>query len=656
MIRFLQKDNRVVKAMFVVIIAAASVSMVVYLIPGLSGQGAVSADTYAVVYPHWYSRYLSDGETISQERVTQQARQQLQQRNPQYAANPMIVSLFEQQVGQQLVQQQILLAEANKLGIKASDDDVRQYLRTGQAGQVLYPNGKFIGKDQYASLIATRFDMSVPQFEEGVKHDIAIRRLESLITAGVTVGDKEARDFYLKNNIKLKFDYAVISSDDIRKQINPSDADLEVFFKKNAARYATAVPEQRIITYFAFTPNEVPGGVAQPTQQEIQQYFTAHQSEYSVPEQSKSRHILIKVAPGADAKTDAAAKAKAEALVKQIQGGANFADLAKKNSDDPGSKDTGGELGFAQRGHMVPEFDNAIFTQKIGDTKIIKTQFGYHIVQVEERQAARTQQLNDVLPTIQATLIRQKSVAAQENYARALMSEAIKNGLQKTAAAHHLQVVTTPPVNAQGVIPALPDGSQVIARAFDSKQGDPPQSAQTGEGYAIFQVTGVNAAHAPNFADWKSHIEDDYRSEQVPALLSQKTAELAAKAKSMNDLGKAAKEMGATVKTSDFVGQNSQVPDFGAVGRVAPQMFEMNPGTITGPINAGRTGVVAKLLLKQEPSPDEIAKNLDQTRDQLLDQKRQEAFGVFANTIISEYKKNNRVRVNAKQQAPIPGQ
>ena len=656
MIRFLQKDNRVVKAMFVVIIAAASVSMVVYLIPGLTGQGAVSADTYAVVYPHWYSRYLSDGETISQERVTQQARQQLQQRNPQYAANPMIVSLFEQQVGQQLVQQQILLAEANKLGIKATDNDVAQYLRTGQAGQVLFPNGKFIGKDQYASLIATRFDMSVPQFEEGVKHDIAIRRLESLITAGVTVGDKEARDFYLKNNIKLKFDYAVISSDDIRKQINPSDADLQVFFKKNAARYATAVPEQRIITYFAFTPNEVPGGVAQPTQQEIQQYFTAHQSEYSVPEQSKSRHILIKVAPGADAKTDAAAKAKAEALVKQIQGGANFADLAKKNSDDPGSKDTGGELGFAQRGHMVPEFDNAIFTQKIGDTKIIKTQFGYHIVQVEERQAARTQQLNDVLPTIQATLIRQKSVAAQENYARALMSEAIKNGLQKTAAAHHLQVVTTPPVNAQGVIPALPDGSQVIARAFDSKQGDPPQSAQTGEGYAIFQVTGVNAAHAPNFADWKSHIEDDYRSEQVPALLSQKTAELAAKAKSMNDLGKAAKEMGATVKTSDFVGQNSQVPDFGAVGRVAPQMFEMNPGTITGPINAGRTGVVAKLLLKQEPSPDEIAKNLDQTRDQLLDQKRQEAFGVFANTIISEYKKNNRVRVNAKQQAPIPGQ
>jgi peptidyl-prolyl cis-trans isomerase D len=656
MIRFLQKDNRVVKALFVTIIALASVSMVVYLIPGLTGQGAVSADTYAVVYPHWYSRWISSGETISQQRVTQQARMQLQQRNPQYASNPMIVGLFEQQVGQQMVQQQIMLSEAQKLGITATNEDVLQYLHQGQAGQVLFPNGQFIGKDQYASLIATRFDMSVADFEESVKHDIAIRRLESLITAGVSVGDKEARELYRKNNLKVKFEYAVISGDDIRKQINPSDADLEAFFKKNAARYANAVPEERTITYFAFTPNDAPGGVQQPTQQEIQQYYNSHQSEYATPEQSKSRHILIKVTPGADAKTDAAAKAKAEELLKQIQGGSNFADLAKKNSDDPGSKDSGGELGFAQRGHMVPEFDNAIFTQKIGETKIVKTQYGYHIVQVEERTPAHTQALNEVLPTIQATLIRQKSAAAQENFARALTSEAIKNGLQKTADAHHLKLVTTPPVNAQGVIPALPDGTQLIERAFASKQGDPAQSAPTGEGYAIFQVTDIKPAHAPSFADWKSHVADDYRNEQAPALLTQKTAELAAKAKAMNDLAKAAKEMGATVKTSDLVGQAGQVPELGSVGQVAPQLFDMTPGTISGPINAGRTGVVAKLLDKQEPTAEEIAKNLDQTRDQLLEQKRQQAFEVFANNVINEYKKNGRIRVNAKQQGQLPGE
>ena len=656
MIRFLQKENRLTKALFIVIIGAASVSMVVYLIPGLTGQSASSADTFAVIYPHWYSRFLSSGEVISQQKVAQLATQRVQQQYPQYAGNPMIMNMIEPQVGQQLVQQQILLDEAEHLGIHVTNSDVRAYLQTGAPGQVLFPGGKFIGQDKYEQLIQQRFETTVADFEESVKNDIAVRRLESLITAGVTVSDKDVRDFYRKNNIKIKFDYAVISSDDLSKTINPSDADLETFFKKNAARYATAVPEQRTITYFAFTPDQVPGGVAQPTQQEIQQYYTAHQSEYSAPEQARARHILIQVPQGADAKTDATAKAKAEALLKQIQGGANFADLAKKNSDDPGSKDSGGELGFAQRGRMVPEFDNAIFTQKIGDTKIVKTQYGYHIVQVEERQAAHTQSLSEVLPTIQATLIRQKSTAAQQNYAQALTAEAIKNGLQKTADAHHLQLVTTPPVSEQGVIAALPDSTGILAKAFQSKQGDPAQSAQTGEGYAVFQVTGIIAAHAPNFADWKSHVLDDYRAQQLPVLLREKTMELANQAKSMNDLAKAAKTVGATVKTSDLVGETSQVPDLGDVGQLAPQLFDMVPGNISGPINAGRTGVVAKIDMKTEPSPDDIAKNLDQTREQILDQRRGEAFQVFATNIINDYKKHGRVMFNAKTQSPqLPG-
>ena len=650
MIRFLQKDSRVVKAFFIVIIAMASVSMVVYLIPGLTGQGASSPDTYAVIYSHWYSRFLSSGEIISQERVSMLAERQLQQQR--YPDNPMIRGLFEQRIGQQLVQQQVMLAEAARLGIQATDADVADFLHRGSFGDVLFPNGQFIGQENYARLVSERANLSVKEFEAEIKQEIAIRRLESLITAGVTVGDNEVRDAYRKQNIKIKFDYAVIASDDLRKQINPSDSDLEAFFKQNAARYAQAVPEERKISYFAFTPNELPGGLPQPSQQEIQQYYTAHQKEYEVPEQSKARHILIKVAQGADAKTDAAAKAKAEGLLKQIQGGANFADLAKKNSDDPGSKDSGGELGFAQRGRMVPEFDKAIFTQKIGDSAIVKTQFGYHIVQVEERQTAHAQQLNEVLPTIQATLIRQKAAQAQENFAHALTSEAIKNGLQQTANAHHLQLVTTPFVGAQGMIATLPDGSGVIGKAFQSKKGDPAQFAPTGEGYAIFQVVDIAAAHAPNFADWKSHVDDDYRTDKLPALLNQKTQELADKAKQMNDLAKAAKEVGATVKTSDLVGESGQVPDFGQVGQVAPQLFDLANGSISGPINAGRTGVVAKIVDKQEPSADEISKNLDSTRDKLLEERRNQSFEVFLSGVLDDYKKHNRIQMSAKAKTP----
>ncbi|HUD23355.1 MAG TPA: peptidylprolyl isomerase [Acidobacteriaceae bacterium] len=654
MIRFLQRDSRVVKAFFVVIIGMASVSMVVYLIPGLTGQGATSADVYAVIYPHWYSRFVSSGMTVSQVEVDKLARQQMQRQH--YPDSPMLLTLFEQRVGPQLVQKQILLAEAEKLGIQANDDDVRNFLHKGQFGQFLYPNGQFIGTDRYSAFIANQFNMSVSEFEDEIRQDIIIQRLQSLITAGVTVGDQEVRDDYRKGNIKIKFDYAVISADDLGKTINPSDSELQAFFKTNAARYANAIPEERQITYFAFTPDQVPGGVPQVTQQEIQQYFNAHQSDYEVPEQARSRHILIKVPAGADAKTDAAAKAKAEGILKQLQGGANFADLAKKNSDD-GSKDQGGELGFYRKGATVPEFEKALFSQKIGDVEIVKSQFGYHILQVEERQAAHSESLNEVLPTIQATLIRQKTAEAEASYAQALTSEASKNGLEKTAAAHHLQVVTTPMVSNVGVIASLPDGSQMISKAFLARQGDPPQPVSTGEGYAIFQVAGIAAAHAPNFEDWKSHVLDDYREQQLPVLLGQKTTELANKAKAENDLAKAAKEVGATVKTSDLVGGSGQVPDLGQVGQVAPQLLDMLVGNISGPIKAQRTGVVAKLVDKQEPTADEIAKNFDQYKDQILEERRSEAFSVFMSGLMDDYKKNKRIKTNAKaQQGPqVPG-
>jgi peptidyl-prolyl cis-trans isomerase D len=655
MIRFLQQsDNRLVKALFVVIVGAAAVSMCVYLIPGLGSAGAVGTDTYAEIYPHWYNKLFRSGESVSLQRVRQVASQQLAQRYPQYADNPMMLNFMTQQVGQGLVQQQMLLAEAASLGITATDDDVAKTLRSGPNAEVLFPGGKFIGQEAYANLVAQNRRQTVADFEADIKRGIVLQRLQSYVTGGVSVSDQEVRDAYRKANIKIKFDYAVISADDLRKTINPSDADLQAFFTKNAQRYANGVPEQRAITYFAFTPQQLPGGMPQPSQQDIQAWYNQHQQEYSVPEQARSRHILIQVAAGADAKTDAAAKAKADDVLKQLKAGGKWDDLAKKYSDDPGSKDSGGELGFAQRGRMVPEFDKAIFSQPINEIDIVKSQFGYHVVQVEERTTAHTQSLSEVLPTIQATLGREKIAQAEDSYAKQLAAEAGKNGLAATAKAHGLELVTAPPTAQQGTIAALPDSTQLLTKAFAAKQGGAPDYAPTGEGYAIFQVTGVQAAHAPTFADWKSHILDDYRDQNLPGLLAQKINDLSVKAKS-GDFAAAAKAAGATVKTSDLVGASGQVPDLGSVGQVAPQLFDLAQGAVSGPINAGRTGVVAKILEKQEPSADEIQKNFDQTRDQMLSEKRDEAFQLFASNIAADYKKHNRISINAKAVQAEPG-
>jgi len=203
----------------------------------------------------------------------------------------------------------------------------------------------------------------------------------------------------------------------------------------------------------------------------------------------------------------------------------------------------------------------------------------------------------------------------------------------------------------------LPDGSQVISKAFAAKQGGEPQFASTGEGFAIFQVTGITPAHAPSFAEYKDTIAKDYANERLPQLLAEKTKQLADKAHASGDLAKAAKEMGATVKTSDLVGDSGQVPDFGQVGSVAPELFALKVGDISGPINAQRTGVVAKLIDKQEPTADEIAKNLDQTREQALYQRREDAFNIFVAATEDRYKKAKLIQMNTKlaQKSPDLG-
>ena len=647
MIRFLQKDSRLTKVIYVVIIGAAVVTMVITLVPGIFQDASTGTDTYATITGKgFFGRLLGGSQTVSNTEVQRAAERQIQQNHyPDFLLNFMV-----ERVGQGLIQQAILLNEADKLGIHVSDEDLRQVLHTGNYGAVLFPNGQFIGEDRYTEIIQSQLQMSRADFESQLKKSIVIERLRALVTNGVTVSDNEIRDQYRKSATKIKFDYAVISSDDVKKTIKPSDSDLQTYFKQNAARYANAVPERRQIKFFSFSPEQVPGGVPQVTPAELQQYYQAHQADYQLPEQARARHILIKV-DQSDPKSDAAAKAKAQGILKQLNSGGNFADLAKKNSDDPGSKNTGGELGFMKKGATVPEFEQALFSLPIGKTSdLVKSQYGYHIIQVEERQAAHNRSLAEVTPSISAVLIRQKEATAAASFAQQLATEAGKSGLEKTAAAHHLNVVTTDFIPQSGAIPGLADGSKVVSGAFAAKQGAAPLSAATGDGYAIYQVAGIQSAHAPGFAEYKPNILTDYIEQQLPKLLDEKTKALAAKAHSSNDLAKSAKEFGATVKTSDLVASDGQVPDVGQLSRVAPGLFDLKQGNISDAIITEHSGIVAKLVDRQEPTPDDIAKNLDQTREKALDQKREEAFGLYVSSLQAQYKKDGRIHM-AKQAA-----
>jgi len=654
MIRILQQDNRVIKIIFAVIITVACVTMVITLVPGIfdnTGESGPNGNYAVVRGPGLLGRFASDSIPVKETEVQELAQRQLQQQHlPDF-----LMPYMTQRAGQVLVQRAILKREADRMKLQVSDEDLRRELQTGPFAQYLFPNGQYIGDDGYINFVQSNFQTSRSDFESKVKSDMELTRLQALITGGVTVSDAAVREAYRVQGTKVKFDYAVISAEDIAKTVNPSDAELQSFFKTNQTRYATAIPETRKIQYVAFDASNLPGGKPQITDAEIQAYYKKNQDAYKVQDQVKVRHILISVPQGADSKTDAAAKAKAEDLLKQIKAGGNFAELAEKNSDDPGSKSQGGELGWLDRGKTVPEFDKTAFSLAPGQTSgVIKTQFGYHILQVEDKKTAHERPLSEVKAEIVPVLEQQKVGASEQAFASQLAADAKKSGLDKAAAAKGLHVVTTDYLGKDGVVAGLADGSLLLAQAFTVAKGAEPTAVSTGNGFAVFQVEDIKAAHAPDFAAYKAHILNDYREQQVPQLLSAAVNKLDDRAKVLNDLKKAAAEMNIPVKSSDFVNKDGQVPDLGAMSGPASVAFSLAKGAISGPINAGRVGAVLKVLDKQEPSADDIAKNFDKMRAQLLSEQQNEIFQVYMGSLMEKYQKGGAVRYSKQRAEPGP--
>jgi len=648
MIRILQQDNAYTKAIFGVIIGATIILMVIFLVPGIFDNGASSdVSVYATVRtPGILGKIAGDTTSIKTADVQRTAERQMQQQQlPDF-----YLQFVMSRAGQLEVERAVLTHEANHLGLSVSNDDLRSYLKNGAYSQYLFPGGTFIGQEQYINFVESAFHLPVTQFESEVKSDLELQRLQALVTGGVSVSDSAVRAQYLQTGTKVKFDYAVISGSEIKATINPSDAELQAFFKTNAARYATAIPETRKITFFSFDSSNLPGGPAKVTDADVQAYYDGHLDQYKTPEQVKTRHILISVAKGADAKTDAAAKTKAEDVLKQLKAGAKFADLAKKYSDDPGSKDQGGELPMIATSSLDPAYAQAAMQLNPGQTSgLVRSSFGYHIIQTEAKDTAHVKPLAEVKSSTMEQLQSQKSAAAAQAYAAQLAAEAKKNGLDKTAAAHNLHVITTDYVAKAGLIPSLADSTGLLSAAFNAAKGAAPETASTGEGYAIFQVDDIKAAHAPDFADYKSHILDDYRAEKTPELLNAQLIKLSDRAKALGDLHKAAAEMKLQVKTSDLVGRDAQVADIGSLSGAASVVFTMPKGGISGPINEGVNGSVIQLTDKQEPTAEDIAKNFDASREKLLDQQRQEAFSVFVDSIMDRYEKAGAITYSHKK-------
>lgn len=648
MIRFLQKPGPFKKFVLGGLLVIVCVMMVITLVPGglfgdYLGGGLTTQGVLAKV----------GTQEIGVTEVAQQARLMGKQ---QFKGNvpEQLMPYLMQRAAQSMITEKAMVYEAEKMGLSVNDDELRDYLHDGQIGQVIFPGGNFIGQQAYEQFISSQFNMGVQQFEQEVKSQIATRKLLTTVGAGVTVSNKEITEEVKRQGAKVKFDYAVLALDDVKKDIKPTEVELKAFYESNKQSYANSIPEKIKAKYILIDSKMIAEKV-QVTPEEIQQYYKAHQDDYRIPETVTVRHILIKTpTPDANGKVDQkavdAARAKAEDIAKQLKGGANFADLAKQYSEDPGSSKDGGLLPPLTRGRTVPEFEQAAFSTPVGQTTgVIRTDYGFHIIHVEAKQEARLKPLAEVQAEIEPVLKQQKAAAQSQSVANTLQALAKTNGMDKAAADRNLLVTTTDFITQGEPIPGIGPAPDFSNTLFTAKKNDPPAISSTPDGYVVYQVTDIQPPQTPTFEQIKDKLEAQFKDQRAQQLLEQKVRELADRAHADHDLEKAAKEVGATVKTSELVDRTQQVPDIGAMSGPASVAFAMKVGEISAPIQGGQNGVVLKIVDVQEPTPEQIKQGWDQAKESLLEKKREEYEDLYVENLRDRLEKEGKIKINKKE-------
>ena len=647
MIRFLQTPGPLKKYLLGGLLLLITVSMVWYLVPNSGNSGYNFGGKQGVVAQ-------VDGGEITVDEVRQTARQMLQQQMPQGQANMnMLLPFFAQRAAEQLITRQALVSEANHMGLRVTPDEIKDELQHGRYAATFFPGGNFIGQQEYDDMLQ-RVGLTSAKFEEAVGNDILLTKLQALISGSASVSDADIHEQFVKQNTKVKFDYAVLKQEDLKKGLHPADQELKAYYESHKASYANSIPEKRKVKYAVIDTAKVESSL-QITPEDLHSYYNDHREEYRVPEQVKVSHILIKTPlPGADGKVDekgvAEAQRRAEDLLKQLKGGAKLEDLAKKYSEDPGSAKQGGSLGWIGKGQTVPEFEKAAFSLPKGQiSDLVKSSYGFHIIRVDDKQDAHVKSVDEVKDQIEPILKRQKAQQIVQKKADDLLKQARTDGLDAAAAAQGVQVITSEFFGRRDMLPGLGPSPQFMDAVFTAQEKSAPDVAPTSQGDAVYQLLGIKPSSTPTFEEIRSRVEEEFKNERSNILLSQKVQELSDRAKAEHDLKRAAKELGASYKTSDLVLPDGQVPDMGSMAGQASVAFTMKPGEISGPINNGSDAAVVQIVQNEPPSEADYAAKRDQLRDTLLQGKQQERFALFVSNLVDEMTKSGKIKRNEEE-------
>ena len=589
-----------------------------------------------------------EGREITAAQFRRVYQQQMQQYRQSYGANiddRLLKQLgIDQRIVQQMIQEEASLAEAKRLGIAASDAEVRERILALPAFQ---ENGQFIGDDRYRQLLRMQTPPMRPdEFEDQVRRSIVSEKLQAAVTGWITVAENDVNTEFKKRNEKVKLAVVTFPADKFREGLAATDAEVAKHFEDHKESYR--IGEKRKVRYLTID-QEAMRQKATVTGQQIERAYNDNIQQYSTPEQVRASHILLKT----EGKDDTAVKKQAEDLLAKIKAGANFEELAKKFSEDEGSGAKGGDLDFFNKGAMVPEFDKVAFELQPGQLKqeLVKSTYGYHIIKVTDKRAASQKTLAEVRSQIEDQLKWEQAQSAAQKLSDQVATELKKPAdFESVARTRGLQTGESGLFTQQEPITGIGMAPGVAQQAFTMKDGDISEPIRTPQGYAFVTVTGRQDSYVPKLDEVKAKVRDDVLKEKAVDTARQKAAAINAEMKS-GDFDKAAKAAGLEVKTTDLIARGAPVADVGVSPALEAAAFALPAGSVSDPIVTDTGAAIVKVIERKDVAADELTKQKDTLKGEMLNERKQKFFAAY----MTKARQRMKITINRETIAQITG-
>ena len=541
---------------------------------------------------------------------------------------------IDQRIVQQLIEEEAALAEAKRQGITATDEEVRQRILAIPAFQ---ENGQFIGYDRYRQMLQMQ-DPPVRenQFEEQVRRSIVVEKLQAALTNWITVTDAEVEADFKKRNEKVKLAVVSLPVDKFREAVKVDDAEIATWFEQKKNDYR--IPEKRKIRYALVDVQAIRERI-QVSPQDVQRNYEDNQQQYATPEQVRASHILLKT----QGKDEAAVKKLADDLAAKAKAGADFAELAKKHSEDDSNNTKGGDLDYFGRGQMVADFDKVAFAMKPGEVSDpVKTEFGYHVIKLMEKRAASQRPLAEVRGQIEDQIRWQRAQDEAQRTATDIAAQMKKPGdFDAVAKPRGLAVAESGMFAREEPIAGLGMAPAVAEQAFELKDGQVSDAIRTPQGFAFISVTGKQDGYVPKLDEVKQRVREDVLKKKAVDVAKERAAAIAAQMKA-GDFNAVAKAAGFEVKTTELIARGGAIPDVGASAAVDAAAFSLPVGGVSDAISTDNGAVVVKVLERKDPTAEELKTGRDQSRAQLINERR----GRFYASYMNKARERMRIDIN----------